>query len=78
MSHGRASSLYDHLDHCFVVLKMYNKASLREEFTFEEQTNIIKINLSMNFLSRRRFIRVSPYLIILMRVSVKNCDDQIP
>ena len=24
MSHGRASSLYDHVDHCFVI---YNKAS---------------------------------------------------
>ena len=32
----------------------------------------------MNFLSRWRFIRVSPYVIILMRVSVQKCDDQIP
>ena len=28
----------------------------------------------MRFLSRWRFIRVSPHLIILMSVSVKNCD----
>ena len=32
MSHFRASSLYDHLDHCFVV---YNKASWWQELTFE-------------------------------------------
>ena len=36
------------------------------------------INLSMNFLSRWRFIRVSPFLIILIRVSMKNCHDRIP
>ena len=37
MSHCKASSLYDHLDHCFVVcIYMHNKASLREELTFEE------------------------------------------
>ena len=28
MSHGRASSLYDHRDHCFIVFaNTYNKAS---------------------------------------------------
>ena len=37
MSHCRASSLYDHLDHCFVVFKeIYKIASLREEFAFGE------------------------------------------
>ena len=36
MSHCRASFLYDHLDHCSLSSKIYNKASLREEFTFEE------------------------------------------
>ena len=36
MSHCGASSLHDHLDHCFVVFEMHNTASLREEFAFEE------------------------------------------
>ena len=36
MSHCRTSPFYDHLDHCFVVFKDVQQASLREEFTFEE------------------------------------------
>ena len=28
MSHGRASSLYDHLDHCFVVFKHIQQSFL--------------------------------------------------
>ena len=28
MSHGRASSLYDHLDHCFVVFKEIQQSFL--------------------------------------------------
>ena len=67
----------------------HNKNSLRRESTFEEikTNNVSIINLSMRFLSHLKFVRcctnlvrarVSPFLIILMRVSVKNCDDQIP
>ena len=48
-----------------------NKASLREEFTFEG----IKSTL---FRSALEIYTGLPYLIILMRVSVKNCDEQIP
>ena len=54
--------------------KIYNKASSQEEFTFEEtKINIVQIiDQSMRFLSCWRFLRVSPCLIALMRVFVKN------
>ena len=61
--------------------KIHNKASLREECTFEE----IKPTLS-GILSRWKFVkldtnyvhvRVSPFLIVLIRISVKNSNDQI-
>ena len=35
MSHCRASSLYDHLDHCFVVLKHIQQRFLMRNWTFE-------------------------------------------
>ena len=37
----RTSSLYRHLDHCFVVFFKHNKASLREECTFEERKSTL-------------------------------------
>ena len=79
MSHCRASSLYDHLDHCFVVFKDIQQSFLTRILHVRgNKINIIWIiNLYMNFLSRWRFKRVSPYFITLMRVS-KNCYDQIP
>ena len=59
--------------------KMYNEASLREEFTFQEiKSTLFRSSIFPWILSRWRFFRVSPYLIILMRVPVKNCDDQTP
>ena len=80
MSHCRASLLYDHLDHCFVVFKDIQQSFLtRRIHVWGNKINIVWIiNLSMNFLSRWRFIRVTQYLIILMRGPVKNCEDQIP
>ena len=79
MSHCRASSLYDHLDHCFVVFKDIQHSFLtRRMHVWKNKINIIQIiNLSRNFLSCWRFVRVSPFLITLIRVS-KNCDDQTP
>ena len=68
--------------------KIYNKASLREECTFEE--------INQHRLDHQPFQEISfalkicagwhelssctgvPFLITLIRVSVKNCDDQIP
>ena len=41
MSHCGTSSLYDHLDHCFVVFK-HNKASRCENWTLEGRVNIIQ------------------------------------
>ena len=60
--------------------KMYNIASLREGFAFEEtkSTVIQIINLSRNFLSRWRCRQVPLNLFTLIRVSVKNSTDQIP
>ena len=80
MSHCMASSLFDHLDRCFVVFKDIQQSFLtRRMHVGRNKINIIQnINLSKKFLSCWRFVRVSPFLIILMRVSVKNCDDQIP
>ena len=79
MSHGRASSLYDHLDHCFVVFKDIQQSFLTRRMDVRgKKINIVQIiSHSMRFLSRWRFVRVSPFLIILIRVSVKNCDEQI-
>ena len=59
--------------------KIFNKVSLREDCMFEE----IKSTLSRSSIFPWIFFRVgklcgSPFLISLRRVSVRNCDDQIP
>ena len=78
MSHCRASSLDDHFDDSFIVFKDLQQSFLTRRIdVWRNKNNIIQINLSVNFLSRWRLKRVSPYVIILMRVSVKNCDDQM-
>ena len=91
MSHCRASSLYDHLDHCFVVFKHIQQSFLTRRIdVLRNKINIVQIiNHSMRFLSFLKCVRyctnltlvrtqVSPCLITLIRVSVKNCNDQIP
>ena len=46
MSHCKASSFNDHLDHYFVVFKdIQHKASLREERTFEERKSTLSRSL---------------------------------
>ena len=62
-----------------LLSKMYNIASLREEFVFEET----KSTLFGSSILPRIFLRVgdvkqvSLYLFTLIRISVKNFDDQI-
>ena len=79
MSHCRASSLYDHLDQCFVVFKDIHQSSWREEWTFEERKST---------LSRSSFHEIS-FALEVSKVlhepgsctgflSVKNWDDQSP
>ena len=49
MSQCRTSSFDYHLDHCFVVFKMYNKASLREDWTCEGiKTTLSKLLTSVS------------------------------
>ena len=91
MFHCSASSPYDHLDHCFVVFKHIQQSFLTRRIHFRgNKINIVQIiNHSMRFLSSLKFVRcctnltlvrarVAPFLITLLRVSVKKCDDQIP
>ena len=90
VSHCRASSLYDHLDHCFVVFKHIQQSFLmRRMDVWGNKINIIQIidhSLRLlGFVNRVKwrtnftFVRtqVSPCFITLIRVS-KNNDDQIP
>ena len=65
MSRCRASFLFDHLDRCFVVFKDIQQNLLKRRMhVCRNKINIVWIiNLSKNFLSRWRFIRVSPCLI---------------
>ena len=52
MSHSRASSLYDHFDHCFVVFKDVQQSFLtRRNDVWGNKINIAQINHSMKFLS---------------------------
>ena len=85
MSQCRASSLHNHLDHCFVVFKHIQPSFLvRRVDVCRNKINIIQnIDLSMRLLSLLKFVRcctnqvrarVSPCFITLIRVS-KNCDD---
>ena len=64
MSHCRASSLCDHLDHCFVVFKDFQQSFLtRRIHVWGNKINIVWIiNHFMNFLSRWKFVRVLPVL----------------
>ena len=80
MSHCRASSLNNHLDYCFVVFKHIQQSFLmRRVDVWGNKINIIQIiNLSRHFLSRWRCTQVSLYLFTLIRISVKNSNDQIP
>ena len=74
MSHCRASSLYDHLDHCFVVFKDVQQSFLTRRITFEgNKINIIQIlNLSMKFLSFLKCVRFCTNL-TLVRTQVSPC-----
>ena len=67
MSQCLASSLYDHLDHCFVVLK-----DIQQSFPTIRNLHCPNHH-SMSFLDRLKFVRCCT-----IRVSVKNCDEQIP
>ena len=90
MSRCRASSLYDHLDHCFVVFKHIQQSFLvRRVDVWGNKINVVQIiDHSMRLLSFLNCVRcwtnftlvrtqVSPCFITLIRVS-NNCDDQIP
>ena len=84
-----ASSLYNHLDHCFVVFKHNQKSFLTRRIdVWRNKINIVQIiDHSMRLLSFLNRVRCwtnftlvrtqfSPCFITLIRVS-KNCDDQI-
>ena len=59
MSHCGASSLYDHLDHCFVVFKHMQQSVLTRRIdVWGNKINIVQIiNHSMRFLSFLKFVR---------------------
>ena len=59
MSHCRASSLADHLDHCFVVFKHIQQSFLTRRIDVGgTKINIVFIiNHSTRFLSRWKFVR---------------------
>ena len=80
VTHCRTSHLYDHLDHCFVVFEDVQHSFLTRSIrVWRNKINIIQIiNLSKNFLSRWRCRQISLYVFILIRISVKNNNDQIP
>ena len=90
MSHCRASSFYDHFDHCFVVFKHIQQSFFtRKVDGGGNKINIVQfIDHSLRllpFVNRVRWrtnftlvrTQVSPFFMTLIRVS-KNCDDQIP
>ena len=57
---------------------MHNTTSSREEFAFEETKSTLFRSFSWNFLSRWRCRQVHLHLFSLIRISVKNSNDQIP
>ena len=83
MSHCRASSLHDHLDHCFVVFKDIQHSFLTRRMHFwQNKINIIQIighSLRLlAFVNRVRANNGSPRsIMVLSRVS-KNWNNQIP
>ena len=87
MSHCRASSLYNHLDHCIVVFKDIQQSFLTRRIdVWGNKINIVQIIIhSMRLLLFSNCVRWSlsvhnglPRSIMgLIHVS-KNCDDQIP
>ena len=73
MSHCKASSLHDHLDHCFVVLKDIQQSFLTRRMhvwvinqSFHEATFALEICTGLSVYGHSD------------AVSLKNCDDQIP
>ena len=59
--------------------KIQSKVSLPEEFTFEElRSTLSRSSIFHKFSFALEFAQVSPFLITLMRISVKNRDDEIP
>ena len=89
LSHCRASSLYDHLDHCFVVFKHIQRSFLMKRLdVWVNNINSVQIiDHSLRLLAfvnrvrwRRSFTfvqqRVSPFYTVQSRVSEK-CGDTI-
>ena len=93
VSHRWTSASDDHLDHCFVVFKNAQPGLCPEnnvrlwshDLDFDHsQTNIQRNNFrfcgTVRHIQNVRLPKKNspPFLIILICVSVKNCDDQIP
>ena len=90
MSHCRTSSLYDHLDHCFVVFKHIQQSILmRRVDVWGNKINIVQIiDHSLRLFSFLNCVRCwtsftfvhngSHRSIMVLSCVSKNCDDQIP